>query len=46
MDELLKNVAEDIQNFCVVYLVDIKEVPDFNSMYELYDAVTVMFFYR
>ena len=28
------------------YLVDITEVPDFNTMYELYDPSTVMFFYR
>mmetsp|Transcript_72357 Transcript_72357/g.106052 ORF Transcript_72357/g.106052 Transcript_72357/m.106052 type:complete len:159 (+) Transcript_72357:129-605(+) len=28
------------------YLVDISEVPDFNTMYELYDPVTVMFFFR
>lgn len=26
--------------------VDITEVPDFNGMYELYDPVSVMFFYR
>merc|ERR1711964_205937 len=46
MDEILFSVAENIKNFCVVYLVDTKEVPDFNTMYELYDPVTVMFFYR
>ena len=26
--------------------VDIDETPDFNVMYELYDPVTVMFFFR
>ena len=26
--------------------VDITKVPDFNKMYELYDPMTVMFFYR
>ena len=26
--------------------MDITKVPDFNTMYELYDPVTVMFFYR
>lgn len=26
--------------------VDISEVPDFNTMYELYDPCTVMFFFR
>jgi DIM1 family U5 snRNP protein len=46
MDEILFGVAEEIKNFCVIYLVDVKEVPDFNTMYELYDPVTVMFFYR
>jgi len=46
MDELLYNVAEDIKNYAVVYLVDISEVPDFNTMYELYDPCTTMFFYR
>lgn len=33
-------------NFAAFYVVDITEVPDFNKMYELYDPVTVMFFYR
>jgi DIM1 family U5 snRNP protein len=46
MDETLCALAEDVKNFCVVYLVDITEVPDFNTMYELYDPCTVMFFYR
>ena len=32
--------------YAVIYLVDISEVPDFNTMYELYDPCTVMFFYR
>jgi len=38
--------AELVKNYCVIYLVDISEVPDFNTMYELYDPCTVMFFYR
>ena len=46
MDETLCKIAEDVKNFAVVYLVDITEVPDFNTMYELYDACTVMFFFR
>jgi len=46
MDELLYKVAELIKNFAVIYLVDISEVPDFNTMYELYDPCTVMFFFR
>jgi len=46
MDEVLYKIAEDVKNFSVIYLVDITEVPDFSTMYELYDPVTVMFFYR
>ena len=30
----------------VIYLVDISECPDFNTMYELYDPCTCMFFFR
>ncbi|KAJ2799826.1 U4/U6-U5 snRNP complex subunit dib1 [Coemansia helicoidea] len=46
MDETLYGIAEKVKKFAVVYLVDIKEVPDFNTMYELYDDCTVMFFFR
>lgn len=46
MDEVLCGIAEDVKNFAVIYLVDITEVPDFNTMYELYDECTVMFFFR
>ncbi|OQS03442.1 S-adenosyl-methyltransferase MraW [Thraustotheca clavata] len=42
MDQVLAGIAEDVKNFAV----DITEVPDFNTMYELYDPCTVMFFYR
>jgi U5 snRNP protein, DIM1 family len=45
-DEVLAKIAEDVKNFAVIYLVDITEVPDFNAMYELYDACTTMFFFR
>jgi DIM1 family U5 snRNP protein len=45
-DEVLFKLAEVCKNFAVFYLVDIDEVPDFNKMYELYDPVTVMFFFR
>ncbi|KNZ75074.1 Thioredoxin-like protein 4A [Termitomyces sp. J132] len=31
MDETLYGVAEKVQNFAVIYLVDITEVPDFNK---------------
>eukprot|EP01090_Pellita_catalonica_P013512 TRINITY_DN3228_c0_g1_i1.p1 TRINITY_DN3228_c0_g1~~TRINITY_DN3228_c0_g1_i1.p1 ORF type:complete len:158 (-),score=21.66 TRINITY_DN3228_c0_g1_i1:2-475(-) len=46
MDEVLFSVAEKVSKMAVIYLVDISKVPDFNKMYELYDPVTVMFFYR
>jgi DIM1 family U5 snRNP protein len=46
MDEMLNKVAEDVKNFAVIYLVDISKVPDFNTMYELYDPCTTMFFFR
>mmetsp|Transcript_6209 Transcript_6209/g.9259 ORF Transcript_6209/g.9259 Transcript_6209/m.9259 type:complete len:143 (-) Transcript_6209:913-1341(-) len=45
-DEALAKIAEKVKNFAVIYLVDITEVPDFNTMYELYDPCTVMFFFR
>ena len=45
-DECLYNIAEKVKNFAVIYLVDITEVPDFNTMYELYDPCTAMFFFR
>jgi len=45
-DEVLYATAEPLKNMAVIYVVDIDEVPDFNKMYELYDPVTVMFFYR
>jgi DIM1 family U5 snRNP protein len=46
MDELLFSIVDIVKNFAVIYLVDISKVPDFNTMYELYDACTTMFFYR
>jgi U5 snRNP protein, DIM1 family len=46
MDETLYSVQEKVQNFAVIYLVDITKVPDFNKMYEIYDPCTTMFFYR
>lgn len=46
MDEILASTADQIKNFAVTYLVDISEVPDFNTMYELYDPCTTMFFFR
>lgn len=46
MDEILYKISEDVRNFAVIYLVDITEVPDFNVMYELFDEMTIMFFFR
>ncbi|XP_049848122.1 thioredoxin-like protein 4A [Schistocerca gregaria] len=46
MDETLSKVVITLQNMAVIYVVDIDEVPDFNKMYELYDPVTLMFFFR
>ena len=44
--QILASVSEQVKNFAVIYLVDISEVPDFNTMYELYDPCTTMFFFR
>ncbi|MBA0629036.1 hypothetical protein Godav_023655, partial [Gossypium davidsonii] len=46
MDEVLASVAKTIKNFVVIYLVNITEVPDINTMYELYYPSTVMFFFQ
>ncbi|PRP75819.1 thioredoxin-like protein 4A [Planoprotostelium fungivorum] len=46
VDEVLKSIQPKVKNYAVIYLVDISKVPDFNHMYELYDNVTLMFFYR
>jgi hypothetical protein len=32
MDETLYGIAERVKNFCQIFLVDIKEVPDFNKV--------------
>lgn len=45
-DEVLYKIAERVKNFAVIYVCDIDRVPDFNTMYELYDPCTVMFFFR
>lgn len=44
--QILAGAADQIKNFAVIYLVDLSEVPDFNTMYELYDPCTTMFFFR
>jgi U5 snRNP protein, DIM1 family len=45
-DEVLASIAEKVKNFAVIYVVDIDEVPDFNTLYELVDSSTIMMFYR
>ena len=30
----------------MLYVCDLDQVPDFKQMYELYDSVTLMFFFR
>jgi U5 snRNP protein, DIM1 family len=42
MDETLAKIADAVKNFCIIYCVDITEVPDFNEMYELYDPMAIM----
>jgi DIM1 family U5 snRNP protein len=46
MDEVMLKAASKLRNYVVMYVVDITKVPDFNTMYELYDPCTTMFFYR
>lgn len=46
MDEVMLKAAPKLRNYVVMYVVDITKVPDFNTMYELYDPCTTMFFYR
>lgn len=46
MDEILYSAAQLTKNYAVFYLVDKNKVSDFNTMYEIYDDCTVMFFFR
>ncbi|KAH7088946.1 thioredoxin-like protein-like protein 4A [Paraphoma chrysanthemicola] len=46
MDEHLYKISDRVKNFAVIYAIDKDRVPDFNSMYEIYDVCTVMFFWR
>lgn len=39
-------VGYKLSKFVTFYVVDISKVPDFNIMYQLYDPLTVMFFFR
>lgn len=45
-DEVLYKIADRVKNFAVIYVCDLDQVPDFKQMYELYDTVTMMFFFR
>ncbi|KFZ22985.1 hypothetical protein V502_02533 [Pseudogymnoascus sp. VKM F-4520 (FW-2644)] len=45
-DEVLFKIADRVKNFAVIYVCDLEEVPDFKQMYELYDPMTIMFFFR
>ncbi|KAJ9662937.1 Dimethyladenosine transferase [Neophaeococcomyces mojaviensis] len=45
-DEILYKIADKIRNFAVIYTCNNDIVKDFNQMYELYDEMTVMFFWR
>ncbi len=42
MDEILRSIAPKVKNFAIIYLVDNGKIPDFNTMYELYDPCTSM----
>jgi U5 snRNP protein, DIM1 family len=46
LDEIIESVSPLVQNYAVAYLVDTRTVPDFDAMYELYDDVTLMIFWR
>lgn len=46
MDEILYSVADKVRNFAAIYVCDLDEVQAFNQLYELYDPMCVMFFYR
>ncbi|RAR15206.1 mitosis protein dim1 [Stemphylium lycopersici] len=46
MDEKLYKIADAVKDWAVIYVVDNEQIPDFNAMYEIYDACTVMFFWR
>ncbi|CAI9632521.1 unnamed protein product [Alternaria burnsii] len=46
MDEMLYKIVDAVKDWVAIYVVDNKQVPDFNAMYEIYDPCTVMFFWR
>ena len=47
MDKSLSKIQDVVRNFAVIYVVDcVNEVTDFNTMYELTDPMSLMFFYH
>ena len=46
MDVILSAISPLVRNYAVVYLVDTQKVPDFDGMYELYEPVVTMIFWR
>ncbi|MES1918880.1 Thioredoxin-like 4A [Bonamia ostreae] len=46
VDRALEKIVEKVSNYAAIYLCDIEKTPDFNTMYELFDPCTVMFFFR
>ncbi|KAJ1634577.1 thioredoxin-like protein 4A-like protein [Pavlovales sp. CCMP2436] len=45
-DVLLHEIAHEVWLYCMIYLVDIDDVPEFTATHELYDPCTVIVFYR
>lgn len=46
MSALLSSLSPLVRNYAVIYTVDTRQVPDFDAIYELYDDVTTMIFWR
>lgn len=47
MDRTLAKIQRRVINFCVIYAVDIEQVPDFNDLYGLSnDSLSVIWFFK
>merc|ERR1712224_1013650 len=46
MDNTLLKIQQTIEPFAVVYFVNIAELSDYNNLYELFDPVSLMLFYK
>lgn len=46
MDEHLYKISDMVKDFATIFVCDHTVVKDFNSLYELVDECTVMFFWR